>query len=211
MNVATQEDTKRTELGRTMKKTSIALLSVPLVVSILLTACAGATQPDTSPSTITVSSPTSTTSTSATPTPSQIVDPDIPIPARSETTAGAEAYARYFFAQLNRSWSTADPSLLKPLSESGCKTCNAFTGSAASFRSKNQHYKGEVFSVSSVSALGKGLKGQEVLVVGKQKPGSVVDRGGNIVKTSVTQAGKFVVSLRWAGGRWSTLELQVQR
>ena len=46
--------------------------------------------------------------------PSPTPDPNIPPPARAHTPAGAEAFTRYFFAQLNRSWSTADPSLLPP-------------------------------------------------------------------------------------------------
>jgi hypothetical protein len=121
------------------------------------------------------------------------------------------AFVRYFFAQLNRSWSTADPSLLPPLSEPGCKTCGAFASSAAQFRSKNQHYRGEVFSVSSIGVRGQGPKGQEVLVIGKQASGAIVDRAGTVVQTSVAQAGDFVVSLHWTGMGWNAVELQVQK
>lgn len=188
-----------------MKKTSAALLAA----SMLLAGCGGDNKPDASSSSTPASSPT--TSTSTPPTSSATTDPNIPAAARANTPAGAEAFTKYFFAQLNRSWSTADPSLLAPLSAPGCKTCGAFTSSAASFRSKNLRYKGEIFSVTSVGALGKGLKGQEVLVVGTQKPGAVVDQNGRVIQKSVAQAGAFVVSLRWTGSDWTVVELQAKR
>ena len=202
-----------------MKRTSAGLLAVPLAASILLAGCGGDPKPDASPSrttTTTASSPTTpapTTTASASPTTTAgpTTDPNIPAAARANTAAGAEAFTRYFFEQLNRSWSTADPTLLPPLSEPGCKTCGAFTASAASFRSKNQHYKGEFFSVTSIGALGEGLKGQEVVVVGKQEPGAIVDQAGRVIETSVAQAGKFVMSLRWTGSGWKAVELQVLR
>ena len=200
-----------------MKRTSAGLLAVPLAASMLLAGCGGDPKPDASPSRTTAPSPTTSTSspttTSASPTSTAgpTTDPNIPAAARANTAAGAEAFTRYFFEQLNRSWSTADPTLLPPLSEPGCKTCGAFTASAASFRSKNQHYKGEFFSVTSIGALGEGPKGQEVVVVGKQEPGAIVDQAGRVIETSVAQAGKFVMSLRWTGSGWKAVELQVLR
>ena len=190
-----------------VKKTSAALMAVPLAASLLLAACGGDAKPGASSSSTSTSSPTTT----APPTVSPTTDPNIPVAARAHTPAGAEAFTKYFFAQLNRSWSTADPSLLPPLSESGCKTCSAFTASAASYQTKKQHYKGELFTVSSIAALGKGLKGEEVLVAGKQQAGAIVDQAGKVIETSVAQAGKFVISLRWAGSGWKAVELQVER
>jgi len=191
------------------------LLAAPLAASMLLTGCGGESKPDASPSSTAASSPTTTapptTSASPTPTTKATTDPDIPAAARVHTPAGAEAFVRYFFSQLNRSWSTADPSLLSPLSAPGCKTCAAFTASAAEFASKNQHYKGAVFSVTSIAALGQGPRGQEVLVIGKQEPGAIVNSAGSVVKASVAQSGKFVVSLKWTGNGWSISELQVQK
>jgi hypothetical protein len=181
---------------------------------MLLAGCGGDAKPDPSSSSTTGSAPTTTAPapTSASPTTaSPAIDPNIPAAARAHTPAGAEAFTKYFFAQLNRSWSTADPSLLPPLSQPGCKTCGAFTASAASFGSKKQHYKGEIFSVSSIGALGQGPKGQEVLVVGEQKPGAIVDQAGRIIETSVAQAGKFVISLQWTGAGWTAVELQVKK
>jgi len=209
------DDVGNAAAGNAVKKTSAALLAVPLAASMLLAGCGGDSNPDASRSSTASSSPTTTaaptTSTSPTATVAPTIDPNIPAAARAHTPAGAEAFVRYFFAQLNRSWSTADPSLLPPLSEPGCKTCGAFTASAAKYRSQEQHYKGEFFSVTSIAALGEGLKGQEVLVVGQQEPGAIVDQSGTVIESSVRQAGKFVVSLHWTGKGWNTVELQVQK
>ena len=217
VKLTTVKSISTAKLASTSRKTSAALLAVPLAASMLLAGCGGDTKPNASPSSTAGSSPTTTTpaptATPASPTSTAgpKTDPNIPATARAHTPAGAEAFVRYFFAQLNRSWSSADPSLLPPLSEPGCKTCGAFTSSAASFRSKNQHYKGEVFSVTHIGALGEGLKGQEVLVVGKQEPGAIVDQAGGVIKSSVRQAGKFLISLHWTGKGWNAVELQVQR
>lgn len=206
---------RRSEAGRSVKRGLAALVAVPLSLGapMVLAGCGGDTRPLASSSSSTRSSSTGATSTSS-PSPTTAVaavDPNIPAAARAHTNAGAEAFAKYFFTQLNRSWATADPSLLPPLSDPGCKTCGAFTSSAASFRSKHQHYRGEVFSATHVGALGEGVKGQEVLVVGRQDAGAIVDQAGKVIKTSVRQAGKFVVSLSWTGRGWNAVELQVLR
>jgi hypothetical protein len=138
-------------------------------------------------------------------------DPNIPAAARAHTPAGAEAFVGYFFKQLNRSWSTADPTLLPLLSKPVCKTCGAYAASAASFRSKNQHYRGEAMSVSLIAAQGKGLKGEEVLVVAEQKPGALVDAKGKVIETSPGQTGKLIVSLAWTGSLWTTVAVQGQK
>ena len=192
-------------------RTWAARAAVPLAAAILLSGCGGDAKPGATPSSTPAASPTTSSPATSSPvTSSPATDPNIPAAARAHTPAGAEAFVRYFYSQLNRSWSTADPTLLPLLSESDCKTCAAFTSSAASFRSKNQHYNGELFSVSSISSIGMGPKGQEVLVIGKQQPGEIVDQAGKVVETAVAQAGKFVISLRWTGSGWKVVELQVK-
>jgi len=183
-----------------------------LAASILLAGCSGGAKPGQSASSSSPPSSTSAPTVSVSPSATgPTTDPNIAAAARAHTPAGAEAFVRYFFEQLNRSWARADPLLLPPLSEASCKTCRAFTASAASFRAKGQHYKGDVFTVSSVGGLGKGSNGEEVLVVGQQEPGAIVNQSGTIIEKSVAQAGKFTVSLNWTGSGWMAAELQVMR
>jgi hypothetical protein len=196
----------------TGKITSAALLAIPLAATMLVAACGGDTKPNASASNKTSSSgTTAAASTSPTAAVIRTTDPNIPAAARAHTTAGAEVFVGYFFKQLNRSWSTADPSLLPPLSKPVCKTCGAYTASAASLRSKNQHYRGEAMSVSYIGGQGSGLKGEEVLVVAEQKPGAVVDAKGKVIQATVRQTGKLVVSLAWTGSVWTAVEVQGQK
>ena len=195
-----------------MKKYSSALLAVPLAASMLLAGCGGDAKPDASSS----SSPTSSPTTSSTPTSSPTaagpkVDPNIPAAARANTGAGAEAFTKYFFAQLNVAWATPKAGLVAALSVPACKTCAAFEGTATELEAKRQHYRGDVFSVSSINLLGVGPRGHELLVVGRQEAGATVDQAGKVIETSAAQAGKFVISLRWTDGAWKAIELQVQK
>ena len=91
------------EVGNAVKKTSAALLAVPLVASMLLSGCGGSGKADASHSTTATSSPTSTvpptTSAPTSSTASPTADPNIPAAARAHTTAGAEAFVRYFYGR----------------------------------------------------------------------------------------------------------------
>jgi len=74
--------------------------------------------------------------------------------------------------------------------------------------SKHQHYDGEAFSVSSISAVGDGA----VLVVGAQKPGRIIASDGSIVETkSDTDKAKFIASLSWSTLGWRIAEIRVAK
>ena len=89
--------------GCTAKRFSAGLLAVPLAAALLLAGCGGDVKPDASAtSTPTSSSPTSPTITTAPPTTAvPTADPNIPAAARAHTPAGAAAFVRYFYEQLN--------------------------------------------------------------------------------------------------------------
>jgi len=163
-----------------VKKTSAALLAIPLAASLLLTACGGDTQP-------TASAPT---------TPS----------AAPKTPAGAEAFTRYFYSQLNRAWSKPQAGLISSLSATTCKTCAAFEGSAVDLATKQQHYQGDVFAVTTAASVGQ----SEILVVGQQPPGAVIDSKGAVVRRKTqAQKSKFIVAVQWSSGGWRINEIKV--
>jgi len=194
-----------------VKKTSAALLAVPLAASmLLLSGCGGDSKPTASSSNTTTSPPTTTVSaaTSASPTPSasRPTDPNIPAAARAHTPAGAEAFVRYFYSQLNIAWSKPQAGLISSLSAPTCKTCAALEGSAVDLASKHQRYRGDVFTVGTVSSIGE----SEVLVVGEQPPGAVIDVKGSVVKSKTTaQKAKFVIAVEWHAGGWRIHEMKV--
>jgi len=80
-------------------------MALPLAVSMLLAGCGGDSKPEALSSSNIGSSPTTTAAptTSASPTSkaNQATDPNIPAAARAHTPAGAEAFVRYFYKQVN--------------------------------------------------------------------------------------------------------------
>ena len=210
MNVATQEDTKRTEIGRTMKKTSIALLSVPLVASILLTACAGATKPNTS--TITVSSPASTTSTSATPTVSPAVDPKIPAAARAHTIAGAEAFVRYYIDQWNVAWAAPRAGILSPLCQASSKACAANEQTATRLAKEGHRYDGNPVTIKFIGVLDATKHDQyQVLANLVQEHRNEIDKSGKIYLTDKREDFRVNVELIYRAHAWSVATMKTMK
>ena len=189
-----------------MKKTPVAILAA----SILLSACGGGAKPDPSSST----SPSPTTSTSAPPrsasptTAGPTIDPNIPAAARAHTPAGAEAFVRYFYSQLNIAWSKPQAGLITSLSAKTCKTCAALEGTAVDLAAKGSHYRGEVLTVETIGSISE----SEVLVVGEQPIGSVIDSKGAVVKSGIkVQPLKFVVTVAWPARGWLVQEIRVRK
>ena len=180
------------------------LMAVPLAASMLLAACGGDAKPGASSS----STPTSSPTTTAPPTVSPTTDPNIPVAARAHTPAGAEAFVRYFFVQLNVAFGQPKTGLVSALSDPTCKTCLAFEGTAADLASKRQHYRGDAFALESVGSIGE----SEVLVVGTQPPGAVVDINGSVVKSRTeAQPIKFSVAVAWFSQGWRIREIRVMK
>jgi hypothetical protein len=199
------------EVGFAVKKTSAALLAVPLAASMLLAGCGGDSKPGASSSSAATSSTTTTAPTtlaSPTATATRTTDPNIPAAARAHTPAGAEAFVRYFYSQLNVAWSKPKAGLISSLSATTCKTRANFEGSAADLASKRQHYQGDVFAVATVASIGE----SEILVVGEQPPGAVIDGNGTVVKRRTkAQKSKFIIAIEWSSEGWRINEIKVLR
>jgi len=174
---------------------------------MLLSGCGGDAKPGATPSSTSAASPTtSSPATSSPATSSPATDPNIPAAARAHTPAGAEAFVRYFYSQLNIAWSTPKSGLIAALSLPTCKTCAALEGSAVDLASKHQHYAGEVFAVGTVGAIGD----SEVLVTGEQPAGAVIDINGSVVRSKAkAEKAKFIVTLAWSSGGWRVREMKV--
>jgi len=186
-----------------VKKTPVAVLAA----SILLSACGGGAKPDPSSSTPTSSTSASTTSVSPT-TAGPTIDPNIPAGARAHTPAGAEAFVRYFYSQLNIAWSKPQAGLIASLSARTCKTCAALEGTAVDLAAKGSHYRGEVLTVETIGSISE----SEVLVVGEQPIGSVIDSKGAVVKSGIkVQPLKFVVTVAWPAQGWLVQEIRVRK
>jgi Family of unknown function (DUF6318) len=201
---AVQDD----EVGNPVKKASVALLAVPLAASMLLTACGGDAKPTASASSTTSSAATTTSaptpSASPTTTATRAPDPNIPAAARAHTPAGAEAFTKYFYSQVNIAWTKPKSGLIQALSSPDCKSCAALEATAAELVKMGQHYNGPPATLVSVDQLGEGVPGHpELLVRLTQEHRNVIDRTGRVVLTDQREPGKFVATLRWSGHGWS--------
>jgi len=202
------------EAGHVVKKTSAALLAVPLVASMLLSGCGGSGKADASHSTTATSSPTSTvpptTSAPTSSTASPTADPNIPAAARAHTTAGAEAFVKYFHDELNVAWGRPRAGLLTPLSLPGCKTCSTFEDTAASMVPKHERMLGNTVRIDSASAGSTESNGdQTVVVTGAQLKTSVVDSNGKKVRDIPADRLRLLVTTRWTANGWRVSEIKV--
>jgi hypothetical protein len=198
-------------VGGTVNRYLASLMAVPVAASLLLAACGGDAKPDTSPSPSLGSSPTTTTpapmtaSASAT-TAGPKTDSHIPAAARAHTPVGAEAFVRYFYSQLNIAFTTPKAELISALSIPTCRTCKAFERAAADLAAKRQHYRGDAFALRSVGATDE----SDVVVVGEQPPGAVIDINGSVVKSRTNaQPAKFIVTVTWSSDRWRIHEIRL--
>ena len=195
--------------GGTVKRTSAALLAA----SMLLAGCGGDTKPDAStPSTIR-SSPTTPvpTTTSASPTTaSPATDPNIPAAARAHTPAGAAAFVKYFYGQLNVAWGQPRAGLLAPLSLPDCKTCSTLEDTAADMVAKHQRMRGDTARIDSVDPGATESNGdQSVVVTGGQLATSVVDSNGQKVRDIPADRIRFLATTRWTESGWRVSEIKV--
>lgn len=99
-------------------------------------------QSGTSPGT-TSSSPTATTK----PGRASSAAAEIPAAARSHDAAGAEAYVRFYLAQVNKAWFTPSPEALSALSLPACKPCNNFVGTAETLKQSGRRYAGRAITL----------------------------------------------------------------
>jgi hypothetical protein len=195
-----------------VKRTSAALMAVPLAASMLLAGCGGDAKPDASSSSTPTSSSTTTAATTTAPptSASPTVDPNIPAAARAHTPAGAEAFVRYFYTQLNVAWGQPKSGLLAPLSLPSCKICTALEENAAKNVSTHQRMSGDTVRIDSADAGGTESTGdQRLIVIGSQLKSSVVDSNGRKVRDIPAAKFRFVATTRWTESGWRVNDIKV--
>jgi Family of unknown function (DUF6318) len=180
---------------------------------MLLAGCGGDGKPQASSSSTASTSPTTTaapiTPAPTTSTASQTTDPNIPAAARDHTPAGAEAFVRYFYSQLNVAWSKPQAGLISSLSATTCKTCVNFEREAAKSVAKNERVIGQSIVLTSVDTSDATNPAKlTVLAVGYQPKAIVVDAKGKTVQTLQRERVRTAVTVQWVSGGWRLAEIQ---
>ena len=193
-------------VGGRVRKSSVAILAA----SILLSACGGGAKPDPSSSTASPTTSTSAPTASVSPTTaSPTIDPSIPAAARAHTPAGAEAFVRYFYQQVNAAWTTPSAGIIAALSSPGCKSCSELEATAAKLTQEKQHYDGPPVTIVSAGGLADVSPGHaQVLVTFIQEHRNVVDASGHVALTDQRKTGKFVATLGWSTQGWSVVAVK---
>jgi hypothetical protein len=168
-------------------------------------ACSGGGDPPASSSTTSSSSSsssTTSTTTSGAPT-TTTATVDLPPEARKHTPAGAEAFVRFFVEQSNEAWTKPDDTLLPPLSDNGCLSCEALQKTSAKLVANKQRYRSDPMTIEEIGAIGGAPSGQQyVRVIGIQNRVEVIDSAGKVVLTDPKKGVALTASAVWKEDRW---------
>lgn len=168
-------------------------MSAALALSVLVsTGCSGGS--DTPPSTL----PT----LSSTPSPTPTVEP-VPSAATAETPDGADAFVRYFFAQMNIAFREARPELITALAQPTCRTCKRLADSLEKSRLKGELLNGDTFTVQATAATAVSASRGTVTVAGDLPARDATDSTGRVTRKIAAQGHfAFDVNIVWTLDRW---------
>jgi hypothetical protein len=151
-----------------------------------------------------VTSPAAPTTTTA---PADPVLARIPAAARPNTPKGAEAFARFYFEQVNEAFKRADAARLQDLTTQACELCKGMAQGVTDMAAKRHHYGGDLAKVNFTSPVDSTATSQRVLVDAKQLSVAIVDEEGRKVDQTDAADLRFVATLSY-DGRWVITRLQ---
>jgi hypothetical protein len=192
------------------QKLPTPLLVMLAVTSTLLTGCGGPTPEPSAPTTASSPRTTSAAPTPNSPTPATPTkDPNIPAAALAHTSAGAEAFVRYFYSQLNLAWSKPQAGLISRLSETTCKTCANFEREATKSVTKDERVVGQSIILGTVKTSDVTNPDKlTVVTIGHQPKTVVVNAKGNIVQELKQERVRTSVTVQWVDKAWRLREIQ---
>ena len=206
--------TRHPESLRANRPLRLAALTAAVGITVAGCSGSGGDQPSTTPpvktttsSTTTTSTPpaTTTSQTSTVPTTTKAVPPavaGIPAAARANTDAGAEAFAKYYFAQLSDSITELDPSKTAGLWSKTCTYCSRLEGNVKSIRAGGGVVRGGQVTVSQVALLGRQGNEAQLTLRLKQAATSILKKDGSLQETSPATEKRGGLLLQFIAGRW---------
>lgn len=143
-------------------------------------------------------------SASTTPSASASASVEIPAAARANTDAGAIAFVRFWFDQLNIAYTKPDASILPALSTDECTSCRNLEAEPARYVKLGHKMQGPPTAplrnlrVTDGAPAGR----QFVRFTLMQMSVRVQDASGKIVDTQTAKTFERVAILSWEGSRW---------
>lgn len=161
--------------------------------------------------TITPAPPTSAPRTTSA-TASAVYPADVPAEARVNSPAGAMAFARYFFAQVNKAYTTPQAGLIAPLSTPNCKSCAAYEKHAADYVGRSLRYDRPAIAVQEITVSPDTEPGATLLldVVVEQQAARLIDAGSRVAESFEHARGIVVLHVVRSNETWLAREVQVR-
>jgi hypothetical protein len=154
------------------------------------------------PATSAATSPSSGTATGSA-TGTLAYPADVPAEARVNSPAGAMAFARYFFAQVNKAYTTPQAGLIAPLSTANCKTCAAAEQNAIDYLASGRRYDRDALAVLEVSINPETLaQGHTIDVAAHQLPARIINTSGATTEQIKDVKAVFVLRVIRVGEAW---------
>ena len=138
--------------------------------------------------------------------------PTVPAAARANTSAGAEAFARFYLELVNEAWMRPDPDLLRPYVLSSCRTCANDIRTAADLRRRGQRYGGKAASLGTSVVAPEHARGQRtVQIVMRQLRQHIYDKQGRVVERVPSSTAVVEVTVSRASDLWRVNTIRVLR
>lgn len=97
--------------------------------------------------------------TAAAPTPTA---GPVPTEAQAETPEGAAAFARFFYAEVQRAFAEKDPAIVERLSAPSCETCKLFVASLTTLRDNDESASPVRYDIKAAES--PAITGEEAIV-----------------------------------------------
>ena len=163
------------------------------------------------PATSTATSPSSGTATGSA-TGTLAYPADVPAEARVNSPAGAMAFARHFFAQVNKAYTTPQAGLIAPLSTANCKSCAAYEKHAADYVGRAVRYDRPAIVVQEITVSPETEPGATLLldIVVEQQAARLIDAGSRVAESFEHARGIVVLHVVRSNEAWLAREVQVR-
>jgi hypothetical protein len=131
--------------------------------------------------------------------------PDVPATALLHSSAGASAFAVYFYRVLGWSLQVGDSSLLTRVSASSCAMCNAYVGDLQSLAKNHERIQGSSITVLDAQVLpgpAEQAIQQQVKISYVQESYVIIAQSGPVGAALPQQSPTVVLTLTWTTNQW---------
>lgn len=147
--------------------------------------------------------PRSLPAVSAAPSPVASALPSVPPSAQAQTPQAAAAFARFFYAEVERAYREKDPAIVARLSAPGCSACDRFVKSLTALRDEGETVTPVSYDIIAAEAPGFSGPEARVDVIYNSPEITRRDRAGKVIATEPDVKNfQEQLTLTRAGNEW---------